>query len=271
MSGQPDVLLVGFGNMGRALAEGWRARGHVGGSILVADRSADARAAAADMGLRVLESDVPAEPAHVDVVLIAVKPGQVDEALQRWGALAPSAVFLSIAAGTPLRYLTDRLAERAAVVRAMPNTPAAIGRGMTVLCANEHVSDRQRAMCQGLLTAVGAVAWVQDEGQMDAVTAASGSGPAYVFLLIETMTDAAVALGLDRPLARRLVTETVAGAGEYALQSGVDAAELRRQVTSPGGTTEAALSVLMASDGLGPLLEAALRKAAQRSRALSAD
>jgi pyrroline-5-carboxylate reductase len=271
MSRQPQVLLIGFGNMGRALAQGWLARGHAGGSIIVAEQSGEARAAAAAMGLAVLDTEAGASLPDVDVVLIAVKPGQVDEALRRWGALLPSAVFLSIAAGKTLSFLAARLAERTAVVRAMPNTPAAIGRGMTVLCANEHASQRQRALCETLLAAVGAVAWVRDERQMDAVTATSGSGPAYVFLLIEAMTDAAVELGLDRQLARELVTETVAGAGEYALQSGVDAAELRRQVTSPGGTTEAALSVLMASDGFGRLLQAALQRASERSHALSAD
>ncbi len=271
MSRQESVLLVGFGNMGRALAEGWLARGYDGRTILVAEQSDEARAAACGLGLQVIEAEVAANPPQADVVLIAVKPGQVDEALRRWGTLVPTAAFLSIAAGKPLRYLAARLKEGAAVVRAMPNTPAAIGRGMTVLCANEHVSGRQRTMCEALLAAVGAVAWVEEESLMDAVTATSGSGPAYVFLLIEAMTDAAVELGLDRRLARHLVTETVAGAGEYALQSGVDAAELRRQVTSPGGTTEAALSALMAPDGFGALLKRALRLASERSRALSAD
>lgn len=275
MSAQARILLVGFGNMGRALAQGWLARRHAPEAILVADRSAAACDAARDMGLTVLDAAVRASDLHgasqVDVVLIAVKPGQIDEALTAYAPLAASAVFLSIAAGKPIGHFVARLGEHAAVVRAMPNTPAAIGRGMTVLCANDHVSDAQRRLCEQLLTAVGAVAWVDDESLMDAVTAVSGSGPAYVFLLIEAMVDGGVALGLDRALATRLATETVAGAGEYALTSGLDAAELRARVTSPGGTTRAALQVLMGDGGVGELMASALRQAARRSRELSAD
>ena len=155
------------------------------------------------------------------------------------------------------------------IVRAMPNTPAAIGRGMTVACANDAVGRARRALCGHLLEAVGAVAWIDDESLMDAVTAVSGSGPAYVFLLAECLAEAAEAAGLPAPLARRLAEETVAGAGALMAESADAAAALRRNVTSPGGTTEAALSVLMAADGLAPLMTRAVRAAANRSRTLA--
>jgi pyrroline-5-carboxylate reductase len=158
----------------------------------------------------------------------------------------------------------------AAVVRAMPNTPAAIGRGMTALVANAAVSRGQRALCGQLLAAVGAVAWLDDERHMDAVTAISGSGPAYVFLLIECLERAAVELGLDAKLATQLALATVAGAGEYAARAPEPPAELRRRVTSPNGTTQAALDVLMAEPGLRELLARATAAAAKRSRELSA-
>jgi pyrroline-5-carboxylate reductase len=152
----------------------------------------------------------------------------------------------------------------------MPNTPAAIGRGMTGLAANNAVTPVQRALCADLLTAVGEVAWLADEAQMDAVTAVSGSGPAYVFLLVECLERAGRELGLDAALAKQLAVATVAGAGLYAAQSGTDAAELRKRVTSPNGTTQAALDVLMADDGLASLMTRAVRAAAARSRELSA-
>jgi len=179
------------------------------------------------------------------------------------------AVFLSIAAGRPIAYFEDRLGEDAAVVRTMPNTPAAIGRGITVACANRHVNGADRAICGDLLAAVGEVAWVDDEGLLDAVTATSGSGPAYVFLLIECLAAAGGAAGLPSDLAMRLARATVAGAGELAYQSEEAPSELRRNVTSPGGTTAAALSVLMADDGLGRLLTRAVAEATRRSRELA--
>ena len=151
----------------------------------------------------------------------------------------------------------------------MPNTPAAIGRGITVACANTPVTDSQRALAQRLLEAVGAVDWVTDEALLDAVTAVSGSGPAYVFLMIEAMTDAGIAAGLAPELAERLARATVAGSGELARQSDDSAAILRQNVTSPGGTTAAALEVLMAEDGLAPLMRRAVVAATQRSRELA--
>jgi pyrroline-5-carboxylate reductase len=153
----------------------------------------------------------------------------------------------------------------------MPNTPAAIGRGMTVLTASPGVSDAQRALAAELMSAVGAVEWLADEQLMDAVTAVSGSGPAYVFLLIECLARAGVAAGLKDALANKLATATVAGAGAYAEASNDSAAELRRQVTSPGGTTEAALKVLNADDAMARLFEAAVLAAAARGQELAKD
>jgi pyrroline-5-carboxylate reductase len=151
----------------------------------------------------------------------------------------------------------------------MPNTPAAIGKGMTALVANGAVTPAQRVQCGDLLAAVGAVAWLDDERHMDAVTAISGSGPAYVFLLIECLEQAAIDLGLDAVLAKQLALATVAGAGEYAAAVGEAAAELRRRVTSPNGTTQAALNVLMSDPGMCDLLVRAARAAAERSRELA--
>jgi pyrroline-5-carboxylate reductase len=171
-------------------------------------------------------------------------------------------------AGRTLAFLADAL-PGAALVRAMPNTPAAIGRGITVAVANAGVSDAQRALVDALLSAVGAVEWVADEALMDAVTALSGSGPAYVFLLAETMAQAGVAAGLPPALAATLARATVAGAGELLHRSPLDAATLRQNVTSPGGTTAAALDVLMAKDGLAPLMRRAIAAATARSRELA--
>src|SRR5690606_30444573 len=225
---------------------------------------------------RALGIDAAASPRDiagpVDVVVVAVKPAEVPAALAECAGLRTAAgeppLVLSIAAGKTLRSLLAVLGEGRAAVRAMPNTPAAIGMGMTVLVASPAVTPAQRSVCTALLEAVGEVAWVEDERLMDAVTAVSGSGPAYVFLLIESLEQAGVAAGLEPALARRLATATVAGAGAYAAAADVPAAELRRQVTSPQGTTAAALEVLLGADGLPALLARAVEAAARRSREL---
>jgi pyrroline-5-carboxylate reductase len=183
--------------------------------------------------------------------------------------VGPQTLFLSIAAGKTLGFFGRVLGPEAALVRAMPNTPAAIGRGIAVACANPVATPAQRALAERLLAAVGEVGWVEDERLIDAVTALSGSGPAYVFLLIECLAKAGVAAGLPAAFAARLARATVAGAGELAQRSGESAAQLRENVTSPGGTTRAALDVLMAPDGLEPLLTRAVLAAAKRSRELA--
>ena len=180
-----------------------------------------------------------------------------------------STVVLSIMAGRTLRFLEQALPAGAAIARAMPNTPAAIGRGITVAVPNAAVSASQRALVHALLTATGAVEWVTDEALIDAVTAVSGSGPAYVFLLAEALARAGAAAGLPADLSAKLARATVAGSGELLHRSPLDPATLRQNVTSPGGTTAAALDVLMASDGLDPLMVRAIAAATRRSRDLA--
>jgi pyrroline-5-carboxylate reductase len=203
-------------------------------------------------------------------IVIAVKPQSAPEAL---GTLEPfvskSTLAVSIMAGRTLGFLQDVLPPGTAIVRAMPNTPAAIGRGITVASPNRKVSARQRQIAGDLLAAIGTVEWVSDETLMDAVTAVSGSGPAYVFLLAEALAQAGVAAGLPRDLAQRLARETVAGSGELLHRSPLDAAILRENVTSPGGTTAAALSVLMDRNGLALLMRTAVAAATARSRELA--
>jgi pyrroline-5-carboxylate reductase len=267
LSANERIVLIGFGNMGQALVRGWLAKGRSAGSIEIVDASPAARAAAAQLGIAA-RADVGAGRAAV--VVLAVKPNQLADVLPRCAALVQEgAVVLSIAAGKTLTAIGHALGQRAPVVRAMPNTPAAIGRGITALVASSAVSDEQRALCDALLAAVGAVAWLDDERHMDAVTAISGSGPAYVFLLAECLEQAAVELGLDGELAKKLALATVAGAGAYAAEAREPPAELRRRVTSPNGTTQAALEVLMGEGGMRELLARATAAAARRSRELS--
>jgi pyrroline-5-carboxylate reductase len=204
------------------------------------------------------------------VLVIAVKPQAMDAVFPPLARLAgPDTLVVSIAAGRGIAGFERHLAADIAVVRAMPNTPAAVGRGITVCVGNAHLRPGQRDLCDALLGAVGQVAWVDDESAMDAVTAVSGSGPAYVFLLTECLAEAGVAAGLTEVLARQLARATVSGSGELLRLSEDDPAVLRRNVTSPGGTTAAALAVLMAPGGLKELLEKAVAAAARRSRELA--
>jgi len=256
------------GKMGGALLQGWLALGLSPEKVAVIEPlpSPDL-AALSKQGLRL-------NPPHdvvgaVAAVVVAVKPQIAPEVLP---ALAPfvgaGTVVVSIMAGRTLGFLADSL-PRAGLVRAMPNTPAAIGRGITVAVANSLVAPEQRALVDVLLSAVGAVEWITDEALMDAVTALSGSGPAYVFLLAESMMRGGTAAGLPPALADRLARVTVAGAGELLHRSPLDPATLRQNVTSPGGTTAAALEVLMAEGGLERLMAAAIAAATKRSRDLA--
>jgi len=262
------VLLVGGGNMGRALAEGWLRRA-VAAEIEVVEPATAARAALRSE-LRCVSSPADISSAGTfDAIVFAVKPQLLAEIAGQYGRFnAPRTVFVSIAAGRSLEFLAERLGSDAALVRAMPNTPAAIGQGMTVLCANHAADQAHREVAATLLGSVGEVAWVRDEQLMDAVTAVSGSGPAYVFLMIESLAAAGVAVGLPEALALQLARTTVAGAGQLAVSSQASPAELRRQVTSPGGTTEAALAVLMQDQQLGQLLRRAVEAAKARSEEL---
>lgn len=261
------LVLLGAGKMGFALLEGWLARGLDPRKVTVIEpQPAKAVKTLVRRGLKLN----PKAAAEATAIVIAVKPQIAPEALP---AIAPhvgrTTLALSIMAGRTLRFLGDALPAGTPIVRAMPNTPAAIGRGITVAVSNAKVSARQRKQASDLLAAAGSVEWVKDEALMDAVTAVSGSGPAYVFLLAEAMTQAGVAAGLPAALAARLARETVAGSGELLHRSSLDAATLRQNVTSPGGTTAAALSVLMGPDGFGRLLTEAVAAATRRSRELA--
>jgi pyrroline-5-carboxylate reductase len=203
-----------------------------------------------------------------DIIVLAVKPQGMDEALEGCKRYEENAAFLSIAAGKPLSYFEERL-NGAPIVRVMPNTPAAVRRGISVACANDKATKKIKGQCSTLLEAIGEVAWVDDEGLMDAVTAVSGSGPAYVFYLTECLTDAGVKAGLDEELATRLARATVAGAGELMNRSGTEAGQLRQNVTSPGGTTEAALKVLMGETGISSIFDDAVAAATARSKELA--
>lgn len=266
------LLLIGCGKMGGALLNGWLDRGIAAGGVVVAEPAAEAAAAVAGRpGVTVCAGveEVGAE-VRPAVVVFAVKPQQMDAAAPAAARfVAPETVFLSIAAGKTIGYFSERLGAAAAIVRAMPNTPASVGRGITVCCANAKVSAGQRDRCQRLLAAVGAVEWVEDEALLDPVTAVSGGGPAYVFLLIETLAAAGVRSGLPPALAMRLARVTVIGSGELARRSEQPAARLRENVTSPGGTTLEALKILMAEDGIQPLFDRAIAAATRRSRELA--
>jgi pyrroline-5-carboxylate reductase len=198
-----------------------------------------------------------------------VKPQNAAETLPLYRRFAGSPVFLSIMAGRTIGGIRGLLGDSAAVVRAMPNTPAAVRQGVTVACPGPDVSTPQRTLCERLLSAIGVVAWVEDEGLLDPVTAVSGSGPAYVFLLAELMEQAAREQGIPADLARLLARQTVSGSGALLAASSEDAADLRKAVTSPGGTTERALAVLMASDAWPAALSRAIAGATARSRELA--
>ncbi|MBI2235947.1 MAG: pyrroline-5-carboxylate reductase [Magnetospirillum sp.] len=258
------VLLVGCGKMGSAMLAGWLDRGLATADVVVVEPSG----AAFPVTVVADHAAIPADFSP-DVVVVAVKPQVMAQALPPYARFG-GAVFLSIAAGKTIAFFETHLGGGAAIVRAMPNTPAAVRRGVTVCCASGAVDAAGRELCQGLLEAVGEVGWVEDEGLMDAVTAVSGSGPAYVFLLAEVMAAAGVAQGLPAELAVRLARATVSGAGELLRQSSEAAGQLRQNVTSPGGTTAAALAVLMdEAAGMAPLMERAVAAATRRGRDLA--
>ena len=245
---------------------GWRRAGL--GPSYVVDPAAEAAALAG--GEVVVVPDAAAVPAgfHPDAVVLAVKPQMAGEAVPAIAGFVPGAVVVSVMAGRTVASI-ERLTGPAPIVRAMPNTPAAIGQGFTAAFAGSGVTEMQQSLCDGLLKSVGEVAWVDDEGQIDAVTAASGGGPAYVFLLTELLEAAAVEQGLPPDLAKRLARCTVAGSGALLAASAEEPAAMRIAVTSPGGTTERALAVLMAPDAWPAAMSRAIAAATARSRYLS--
>lgn len=262
------LVLVGAGKMGSALLEGWLRLGLAPKHVAVIEPSPSPDITAlAKRGLS-LNPDLQTLR-DAAVVVLAVKPQIAGEAIAPLRAIVGAGTLvISIMAGRTLQFLATALERAGAVVRAMPNTPAAIGRGITV-AVPVRASGAQRQLAEDLLSATGAVEWVDDEALMDAVTAVSGSGPAYVFLMAEALAQAGVAAGLPASLARKLARETVAGSGELLHRSPLDASVLRENVTSPGGTTAAALEILMAQNGLKNLMEKAVAAATARSRKLA--
>ena len=261
------MVLVGAGKMGGALLEGWLKSGLDPRKVVVLEpQPGKPIRALVRRGVRLNPKAVPAK---VAAIVIAVKPQVAPEVVPGLAALTDrSTTAISIMAGRTLAFLENAL-PGAAIVRAMPNTPAAIGRGITVLVANRKTGAAGRRLADALLRAAGPVEWVEDERLMDAVTAVSGSGPAYVFLLAEALAQAGEAAGLPAVLANKLARETVSGSGELLHRSDLTAATLRQNVTSPGGTTAAALDVLMAADGLKPLLTRAVTAAKKRGQELA--
>ncbi len=258
----PPILLVGFGKMGGAMMTGWREQG-LAPSVAVDPNATPAHTD----NLRVVAraADIPADFAPAAIVL-AVKPQVAAETLPFYARFKGSAM-LSIMAGRSIAWLSGKLGTDA-VVRAMPNTPAAIRQGITVACAGPGIDAVQLALCDRLLAAIGTVVWTPDEGLIDPVTAVSGGGPAYVFLLAELLERAAIEQGIPKDMARALARQTVAGAGALLAASPEDADVLRRNVTSPGGTTERALAVMMEPRAWPETVSRAIEAATLRSREL---
>jgi len=262
-----NLVLVGAGKMGAAILDGWAARGLDLHHVAVFEPHPSLQISRyLPQGLRL---NPVTEGLSAAAIVVAVKPQSAADVLPGLAPLVtPSTVVVSIMAGRTLKVMQDALPPNTAIVRTMPNTPAAIGRGITVAVPNARVTPAQRDLTELLLAAIGVVEWIDDEALMDAVTAVSGSGPAYVFLLAECLARAGAAAGLPSEIAEKLARVTVAGSGELLHLSPEDAATLRKNVTSPGGTTAAALGVLMADNGLEPLMKAAVAAATRRSREL---
>ena len=266
------LLLAGCGKMGGALLTGWIEKGINPESITVIepnDETADALRAQYSI-------TTTASPVNIklnskpNVIVFAVKPQIMNDVVPAYTRFVDSNVlYLSIAAGKPISYFESILGSKASIVRAMPNTPAAVRRGITVNYSNEQVSNKQKSLCEDLLNSIGEVAWVDDENHIDIVTALSGGGPAYLFLLAECLGKAAIKAGLPEVLAKRLARVTVAGSGELLYRSTEELTTLRQNVTSPGGTTAEALKILMSDKGFQPLLDEAIKAATVKSRELA--
>jgi pyrroline-5-carboxylate reductase len=275
MTTSPDALpqslvLVGAGKMGGAMLDGWLKTGMPpsGTTVFDAYPSDDLKNLCSSCGVTL---NPPAGPRDPEVLVLAIKPQMLDEAAASVNEfLGPDTLLVSVLAGKTSADLKGRLPRAKAVVRAMPNLPASIGRGATGAAASAEVSEAQRRMADTLLRAVGTVEWLPSEDLIDAVTAVSGGGPAYVFLLAECLAEAAIAAGLPPDVSRRLARATVSGAGELLAQSALPPETLRQNVTSPGGTTAEALKILMAEEGgLKPLLRDAVAAAKRRAGELA--
>ncbi|WP_417428251.1 pyrroline-5-carboxylate reductase [Kiloniella sp.] len=267
------LLLVGCGKMGGAMLQGWLDRGLVGSQVAIIDPSAKAAYMQpfVKQGVQAVETlEELSGSFNPDYILFAVKPQMIDATITSYHPYAEQgAVILSVIAGKQISFFEKHLGADTAIVRTMPNTPAAVSRGMTVLYANQNVSEEQAIVCEQLMAAVGGTAWLEDESQIDAVTGVSGSGPAYIFYLAECLAQAGVDAGLPKELAQKLADTTVSGAGELLRLSNDSPSQLRINVTSPNGTTQAGLNVLMADDGLQPVMSKTVAAAAKRSKELS--
>lgn len=265
------LVLIGAGNMGGAMLKGWIDRGLPGDQVQVVDPAPNETIQdfCKAHGIALVPA-ADALPGPAGLLLLAVKPQLMTTLLPELkGLTRPGGLIISIAAGTTLATLEAALGSAGSLVRVMPNTPAQVGRSISVAVSNKALTPRDREVLTTLLQAIGGVAFVDDEAHMDAVTALSGSGPAYVFHLVEAMTAAGIAAGLSPDLADILARQTIAGAGELVHQSTLPASLLREQVTSPGGTTAAGLDILMdASQGLTPLMTKTVAAAKKRSQEL---
>jgi pyrroline-5-carboxylate reductase len=265
-----SLVLIGAGKMGGAMLEGWLKAGVSPKQIVVLDPKPPQEVVELLVRSGVRHNPSPADIVDAEVILVAVKPQVLDEVLTPLHGLSASKpLILSVAAGKTIATFERHFGAGTSVIRTIPNTPAAVGRGITAMVGNAHVSNAQLALAEQLLSSIGEVVQVDREELIDAATAVSGSGPAYVFLLAECLAAAGEAIGLPKDVAVKLARATVAGSGELMRQSGIDAATLRQNVTSPNGTTYAALQVLMADDGMKALLEKAVRAADHRSKELA--
>ena len=256
------LLLVGGGKMGTALLQGWLDAGMDKSQFGVQEPTPSETLVATGVALN------PSQDFAPQIAVLAIKPQLADDVLPKL-SLPKGCLVISLMAGVPTARMADLLGGGVACVRTMPNTPAAIGRGMTALFAEASVTDAQRDKASKLMAAVGATAWLDNEKLIDAATAISGSGPAYIFHLAEAMSSSAQALGLDEATARTLAVQTIIGAAAMLQGDDTDAGQLRRNVTSPGGTTEAALDVLMGEGGLGEMMRRATQAAAERAHELA--
>jgi pyrroline-5-carboxylate reductase len=265
-----SLVLAGAGKMGGAMLEGWLKAGADPKKIVALDPKPpeELQDLLARHGIK--HNPPVASITDAEVIVVAVKPQVMEDVLPNLVSLKSSQpLILSVAAGKTIATFAKHFGEKSAIIRTIPNTPAAIGRGITALCANANVSKSQMVLATSLLASTGEVVTVENESMIDLVTAVSGSGPAYIFYLTECMAAAGEKIGLPPALAMQLARATVAGSGELMRQSGMDAATLRQNVTSPNGTTYAALQVLMADDGMMPLFEKAISAAARRSKELA--
>jgi len=261
------LLLVGGGRMGSAMLAGWREMG-LSSAVVVDPSEQAAKLSGPEVEVVPGFGEIP-DGFSPAAVILAVKPQVAAAALPDYARFAARAVFISIMAGKTLKAIGNMLGTKAAIVRAMPNTPAAVRQGFTVAVAGAHVSSPQRDLANSLLAATGDIAWVEDEALLDPVTAISGGGPAYVFLLTELMEQAAIAQNIPPDLARAMARKTIIGAAALLAASSEDAAALRIAVTSPKGTTEQALAVLRADGAWPEIFAKAIEAATQRSRELA--